>query len=151
MSYSLPVTMFLLALGTTVAVATVRGSPLERLTALMLILATIASVVADAAVAGTFIQPEWGVALVDVLLLIYLLWVMKLSSRFWPIWAVGFHSISIMTHIAATFAPALRDGPYAVYSEWWGLFVVLALFAGTFEGGATAPNAISRSSRATAR
>ena len=127
--------IFLCVLFASVAAALRRGDRLDRLTGLALILATFGSAAADLTVAGTYARPETGVAIVDVLLLGFLLYVMKASSKFWPIWAVGFHSISVLTHLAVLVSPKFLSMPYAVYSEWWALPVVLALLAGCFERG----------------
>ena len=122
-----------------------RGDKLDRLTSVVLIVASIVSVAADNLVSGTFARPEIGVAVVDIVLLAYLLFVMKASTKFWPIWAVGFHTISVATHITVLIAPQFLSTPYAIYSEWWALSVVLALLAGSFESGSANKRAISRS------
>ena len=122
-----------------------RGDSLDKLTGVTFAAATFASVVADKFVAGTFVRPEVGVATLDAVLLGYLLFVMKTSSKFWPIWAVGFHAISVATHLVVLIAPQFLRTPYAIYSEWWSLPVVVALMAGCFEQGTPARARVTRS------
>lgn len=136
-------TIFLAALFGTAAAALWKGSRLERLTAAGLVAASFGTLLADRAVAGTFVRPELGVALLDIALLLFLVEVMRRSDKFWPIWAVGFHSISVAAHVVVLVMPDFLRTPYALYSGWWALPVVLALLAGCFERGCEA--AVSRS------
>ena len=125
--------LFLAALIVACLASVIFGSRLERVSAGALVFASFVSVAAERIVSGTFSQPEYGVAAVDVALLGFLLFVMGRSDKFWPIWAVGFHAISVATHLAVLIAPRFLSTPYALYSEWWSLPVVLALIAGCFE------------------
>lgn len=137
--------LFLTALIAACVAAIRWGTKLDRLAACALAIASFASIAAERIVSGTFSHPELGVAAVDLALLVFLVWVMKRSDKFWPIWAVGFHLISVVTHLAVFIAPEYLSTPYALYSSWSGLPVVLVLIAGCFETPTLNRRATSRS------
>jgi hypothetical protein len=104
----------------------------ERLTAIGLIVAVVASNLVGSAQYG---HTETGVLIVDVLvfggLLVLALW----SDRYWPMWAAAFQLIATMVHVASMAETGNFAWAYYVALIFWTYPVYIALSVGTwFEG-----------------
>jgi hypothetical protein len=47
-----------------------------------------------------YLRPEWAVAAIDLLMLLYALSVTLRANRWWPIWFTAFHMIGLIAHVA---------------------------------------------------
>lgn len=73
-----------------------------------------------------------GVAVVDVILLAVLVVIALRSSRYWPLWAAGFHLLAVMTHWAHLLDPSVGSWTYQTAGIIWGYLLVGALAFGTW-------------------
>jgi len=104
----------------------------ERLTAVVLILAVVASNIVGQ---GSYANTEIAVLGVDVTLFVVLLLLALRSDRFWPMWAAAFQLVGTMVHIGSMSQTGDFAWAYYVALIFWTYPVVLALMAGTwFEG-----------------
>jgi hypothetical protein len=108
--------------------AVVRGAAPERIGAVGIIVASYASVPSTA----FFGAPELAMLTVDCVLLGSFLWLLVTTDRFWPIWATGFHAISVVTHLAVAVQPHIIPIAYATYAIFWGYPVLASLAWGTW-------------------
>lgn len=105
------------------------GRQSERWTAIVLICAAVASLLAQT---SKFFQPESGIMLIDLALLSYLVWLAMCSDRFWPMYAAGFQIIGTLIHIARLTDDSIWHSAYATGQVLWAYPVLLALAAGTW-------------------
>ena len=105
------------------------GRTSERWTAIVLILASIASLVAQS---SKFFQPESGILLIDLALLGYLVLLAMRSDRFWPLYAAGFQIIGTLIHVARITDDSIFQSAYATGQIFWSYPVLLTLAAGTW-------------------
>jgi hypothetical protein len=85
---------------------------------------------------ATQINPNWvstsyGVFMVDAACLLALLLLALVSNRYWPIWAVGFQTISVATHLATIVAPDILPKAYQAIAAFWSLPILAAMVVGT--------------------
>ena len=105
------------------------GRTPERVGAAAVIVGSYASVPS----AAFFGAPEIGILVIDCLLLTGFMWLLFISDRFWPIWATGFHMISVVTHLAVVVQPDIIPAAYANYAIFWSYPVLAALAWGTWD------------------
>jgi hypothetical protein len=67
---------------------------------------------------------------IDVLLLAGLYILALRSNAYWPIWAAGFHLISVAAHVATMLVPEYRVSIYWSFGSIWSLFVLMAMVVG---------------------
>ncbi len=120
---------FYSALALAVGVALLRGGVPERLVAIACLLASVASPLLQQ---GMFEQPEYGIMLVDVSLLVALTVVAMTSNRFWPLWAMAFHLVGTTIHLAKIVQPTVWPWAYATAEAFWAYPVLLALLIGSW-------------------
>jgi hypothetical protein len=65
------------------------------------------------------------------LVLMAAFYILALKSRvYWPIWAAGFHLITITGHVATLIVPDFRTSLYYYFNGMWALFVQMAMVLG---------------------
>src|ERR1700712_4461788 len=74
-----------------------RGGADERAAAIAMLIAWLVTVVVYGRQGGT---PEGGMLGVDCVLLIVLMAIALQSDRYWPMFAAGFHLLSVVVHLA---------------------------------------------------
>lgn len=58
-------------------------------------------------------------------------YILALRSRvFWPIWATGFHLITVAGHAATMVAPGFNSSIYYYFNGMWAIFVQMAMVWG---------------------
>lgn len=105
------------------------GRNSERWTALVLIVAAVASLFAQT---SRFFEPESGILLIDFALLGYLVWLALRSDRFWPLYAAGFQVIGTFIHVARITDDSIWHSAYATGQVLWAYPVLLTLAIGTW-------------------
>jgi hypothetical protein len=110
------------------AFAAIAGGRSGRTGAAMIMAASVAS-----AVGGQF--GSWGhthipVLTIDLLLLGGFYWLAMKSDSYWPIWATGFHLISVLAHLAVFASEGVRQMLYFGFGAFWSLPVMLAMVIG---------------------
>lgn len=73
---------------------------------------------------------QFGIFVIDVMLLIFLVTMALQSKRFWPLWAAAFHLLGVLMHLAITIDPSVRTKAYITGSVICGYLTVLTLVAG---------------------
>jgi hypothetical protein len=111
--------------------ATICGGRDERIGAAGFAIAAVLSAYLSAPATSFFTEIEIGILLTDCLLLIVLTWLLIVSKAYWPIWATGFHLVSVVTHIARWAQPDIVPVAYATYGEFWAYPVLASLIWGT--------------------
>lgn len=105
------------------------GRDNERWTAGALLASALASPMLQT---SEFFQPESGILMIDVLLLVYLVWLALRSDRFWPLYAAAFQVVGTTIHLARFADPNVLHSAYAFAQIFWAYPVLLALAAGTW-------------------
>lgn len=119
----------LAALLISTGVALWRGGWPERLAAGAMILAWLASGLLYKT--RLWFGPQTAVFLVDLSLLLVLLFIALRSDRWWPMWACGFHALSLILTLATLLDTRISNR--AGYIAGGGVFsylVMVALFCG---------------------
>ncbi len=107
-----------------------RGGWPERLVAVANVLASLASGLAENR--RDFIDPQWGVMVIDVLFLALLFWLALRSDRHWPMWAAAFQLLAVVTHGAMMADPSVGGWAYITGYIIWGYMVLASLSVGTW-------------------
>jgi hypothetical protein len=86
--------------------------------------------------AGAMLDPTWAstsyaVFLVDAGCLGLLVVLAIYSNRFWPIWAVGFQTVAVATHIATLLIPEIVPRAYYAMLSFWSIPILWVMAVGT--------------------
>lgn len=88
-------------------------------------------------------QTEWGILIIDLALLGLLVGIALRSSRYWPLFAAGFHLLAVVTHVARSVDSSVTGWAYITAGIIWGYLVVFAVGYGAWtaprRGQANAP------------
>lgn len=93
----------------------------------------VASVLSEAAVR---MNPSWagtslGLFAVDAGCLIALVMLALASNRLWPIWALGFQSVAVATHIATLSIPDVVPKSFHALLSFWAIPILWVMVTGT--------------------
>ncbi len=85
---------------------------------------------------ATTIDPTWAstsyaVFAVDSGCLLALIALAVSSNRFWPIWAVGFQTVAVATHLATIWMPDIVPKAYQALLSFWSIPILWVMVAGT--------------------
>lgn len=112
--------------------ATWRGGGPERLVAAVLVAATVltwaVAIGFGGSRAGRFIGVEYGVLVVDVLLVGVLMAIASCADRFWPLWMTALHAFGVVGHLAKEIAPDILPNVYQaahLFSAYPGLALLM--------------------------
>lgn len=103
----------------------------ERTTTFALLLAVALSQVASLFGAGWRSGPEYGVMIVDMLLLAAMFEIVRRSRKFWPLWATAAQLVGTLTHLIRFVEPSLRIEVFASIQPLWVFPQLLAIVIGT--------------------
>ena len=104
----------------------------ERAGAMILVAATILTIVAATTFNPTWDKPETGIFLVDLMMLAALVNLALYSDRYWPLWVTSFHLIAVTIHVASLVDRSVAALAYAWAAEFWAYPMLLTLAAGTW-------------------
>lgn len=110
------------------AFAAIAGGKSGRTGAAMIMTASVAS--ALGAQFGTWGQTHIPVMAIDLLLLAGFYALALRSDSYWPIWATGFHLISVISHLAVFISNEVREILYFAFGAFWSLPVLLVMVVG---------------------
>jgi hypothetical protein len=79
---------------------------------------------------GPWTKTHIPVMVIDLLLLLALYLLALRSKVYWPIWAAGFHLITVAVHGATLIAPDFRSTLYYYVNGMWAIFVQMAMVWG---------------------
>lgn len=109
-----------------------RGGTPERLGMAAWVLASLLSTATVLAGLGDYERLQFGVLVVDLFLLAFLIWLSLRADRYWPLWMTGFHLLGVMTHIAKAMAPDLHPWAYAVGQAIGAYLIITTMVVATF-------------------
>ncbi len=119
----------LLVLPTLCMFAWFRGGVTERRVATAITIAVIATI-AGPLVGSKFHGPNWGVIVVDVILLVVLVVIARQSTRFWPIWAAASQLGGCLAHLPVIINPELPKHLYGATQPFWIWPLMVSLLIG---------------------
>ena len=128
----LRIAIFVALLILTCGYALWRGGAPERVVAMALLTATIASAMVRADVDHRFVEMETGLLIVDGLLLIVLVVVASRADRGWPLLVAGFHLVTVSAHVIKLVETAMIPVAYALLIALWSYPMLIALGIGTW-------------------
>ncbi len=108
--------------------AALLGGTTGRIGAALNIGATLATLFVQYATPWS--QTHVPVLIVDVLLMVALYALAMKSQVYWPIWAAGFHLITVTGHAATLIAPDFKSTLYYYFNGMWALFVQMSMVWG---------------------
>jgi hypothetical protein len=126
---SASVASFLTILGLACGYALWRGRLPERVAAVALILAWLAS---DMVLSRDFSRPQYGMFWVDLILMVILVALALLSNRRWLMVAAACHLLTVGDHFAMMLDHRILSYAYQAVMTVWGYAVILAMVLGTF-------------------
>jgi DNA repair protein RadC len=132
---------FLALLVVALTAAFSRGERTEHVGGALLLAASLATAVVQTSM---FQQFELGIAAVDALLLVALIWLAFAQDRRWPIFAAAFQSLALLTHIARLKTGDVHGDNYALFLVLWSYLVMASLLWGALveaKAGAASPDA----------
>lgn len=109
-----------------------RGRSDERLTAIVCIAATVASIVLVAPASQRYASVEVGVGIVDIFTLGAFTFIALRSDRFWPLWISGLQLTTSVAHFLKAAEPDLVPIAYAAAGRLWSYPILLILAVGTW-------------------
>ncbi len=84
----------------------------------------------------SLLRPYFGLPLVtfvvDLVLLVALGSIALRTDRFWPLWILAFHFLSVMTFVAWWLAPGMAGIVYEDSAAFWSIPALGVLFLGPF-------------------
>lgn len=67
---------------------------------------------------------------INILLLIFVIYRVIVSDKYWPIWFAGFHGAGVITGITALLFPTAQSGVYHNLAGFWALPAILSMIIG---------------------
>ena len=115
-----------------------RGERPEKLGATVIVAAWVLSTVFEQR--RSWLEPQVGVFIVDILALIAFVAIAAWSRRYWAIWVAGFHAVGVLTHVLVLINPRALYRAYYMLSFSIGFLLLGALLAGVMlEAGRPPP------------
>jgi len=108
------------------------GRP-ERLGAATMFWGAIVSIPAAMIFGSQWTHPEYGVFLVDLVVLGALIALMLAFDRFWLIWATSSQLIAVTIHIVTMVDHGFLPKAYAIAQPFWAYPALIALTVGTVQ------------------
>ena len=133
-AYQLPVWVWPTALMGVCLLALWRGRDEERLAVAGQLAAWALTMVVYRARSADI---QWGMAIVDLGLLVLLLYLAMRTPRFWPLFAAAFQLLSVVTHVARGLDSGISGWAYVTAGIVWSYMVIAAIGYGAW----TAPRA----------
>lgn len=106
------------------------GGRSERWGVVIIVTASVATVVAMTTPLFGWRTQLWPLITVDVLTLLALLALVIRSPRYWPIWAASFHLIALGTHGAIHILPPDLRQIYALLQGFWAYPIMVCIVVG---------------------
>lgn len=113
------------------AYAFFKGGAPERIAGAALLLATMVTRLVRDHGPASYIQPQVGVLVVDLALLMGLLALALYADRFWPFWIVAFHALGTTAHLVKAIDPSVLRLAYAILVQAWAYPITAILIVAT--------------------
>jgi hypothetical protein len=124
-------------LALTCVAAAWRGGPPEKLGASLSAAAWVVSTLVERR--HNWLEPQFGIFAVDVVMLFALIALAFWSRRYWAIWAAGFQAIGVLTHLLFLINPAALYRAYYMSNFSIAFLVLGAIVAGVIFESAKSP------------
>jgi hypothetical protein len=105
-----------------------RGGWVERAVAVTNVIAWIATIIVQNRT--NWVDPQWGMFIVDVLFLVVLLLLVVRSDRLWIMPAAAFQLLGVVTHAAIIADPGVRARAYITALILWSYLVLITFAVG---------------------
>lgn len=129
----LPPPTYYLLLNLCLLYALLKGGRAERLGAAILVVGTVASLLAAS---GRFHSLEVGLVLVDVAVPAAFILLALRADRYWPIWASALAGLGLLAHLGRwSLGPGLEPRIYLISIAVWSYLILAAIAIGTFNHG----------------
>ena len=128
MPYEIPKWIWDVAVILVVGSAIWRGGRDERIAGVAL---AVGVVLSKAVYSHEGLQTEWGLFIVDVVLLAILTWIALVSSRYWPIFAAAFQFLAVVIHLTRLIDRSLGGWAYISAEILFGYLLAAAIGMGT--------------------
>jgi len=128
MPYEIPKWIWDAAVVLVLGYAIWRGGRDERVAAIAL---AVGVVLTKAVCSHHGQQTEWGLLVVDAVLLAVLVWIALVSSRYWPIFAAAFQFLAVIIHLARMADPSLSGWAYISAEIIFGYLLAGTIALGT--------------------
>lgn len=111
-----------------------RGRRDERIVALVCLSATLASRFAYSTAPQLYSSVEFGLLIIDLVVLAIFVAVAAGSARFWPLWIAGLQLTTSMAHALKAIDPDLLNRAYGAALAAWSYPILIILVIGTWRG-----------------
>jgi hypothetical protein len=125
---------FLAVLALTCGYALWRGRSDERIVASICLLATLATRFAISPLSARYSGLEYGLLVIDLLMLVAFVAIALRSQRFWPLWVAGLQLTNSMAHLMKAIELDLLPVAYRAAAVFWSYPILLILAIGTWRG-----------------
>jgi hypothetical protein len=113
------------------ALAAWKGAGPERVGAVTVMAATVGSFTLQRR--SAWLEPQYGILLVDGLLLgFFFVWMLR-TRRWWPVAATAFMLLTVLSHLAFVLTDGVGGWAYIGALNLWAYMVLGALAFGVFE------------------
>ena len=96
----------------------------------MLVLAAVISPFAQFHHSKNWIEPQYGVFAIDLALLIGMTTVAYRTDRYWPLWMLAFHLLSVLTHVVVMLDQQVFARAYQSAAAFWSIPIQLIMALG---------------------
>lgn len=109
-----------------------RGRKYEQLSAVIFLIASVASVLARSPVHDRYLGIERSDLVIDSFVLVSMVVIALRSDRFWPLWVAGLQLTISMSHLLKAIQPDLLPLAYAAAERFWSYPTLMILFIGAW-------------------
>jgi hypothetical protein len=107
-----------------------RGGRPERLAAAACVVAWLATYLAEDR--ANWVDPQWGILIVDALLLAVMLWLALTADRLWTLGAAAFQLLAVVTHGAMLADRTMGGWAYMTGGVIFSYLVIASIGVGTW-------------------
>lgn len=125
-------TLFVSILILVIAYATLKGGAPERLTALIIVAASISTVTTWAPSHLRYVSVDVGILVTDFVMMVALVALAMKAERFWTLWVAAFQVMQFASHIPELLVPGLLPVTYKIVISVWSYPMLFLLAAGTY-------------------
>src|SRR5882757_6401817 len=108
-----------------------RGGAPERITAIALVIAALATYGLQRSFPSRFYNVEGGVLMIDLALFGVLIAVALHADRWWTLWVAAMQGLGAGAHLVKALNPDTLRVVYAILSAVWSYPIIVLLFLGT--------------------
>ena len=112
--------------------AVFRGGGPERAVGISLLMAAVIGVVIQSPFIVRFLDVEWGILVIDLILLAVLMAVALNADRYWAMWLAALQALGAGAHFVRGVDGEVARFVYAVLLAGWSYPMILLLIVGTY-------------------